>query len=75
MKTYTMLEVAVEVAWQVGDILEDSPRAESRWLVANIAENIINKELINETTEDLDEVVGAYLIALGRNELFKGVTP
>lgn len=75
MKTYTMLEVAVEVAWQVGDILEDSPRAESRWLVANIAENIINKELINETTEDLDEVVGAYLIELGRNELFKGVTP
>ena len=75
MKTYTMLEVAVEVAWQVGDILENSPRAESRWLVANIAENIINKKLINETTEDLDEVVGAYLIELGRNELFKGVTP
>ena len=75
MKTYTMLEVAVEVAWQVGDTLENSPRAESRWLVANIAENIINKGLVNDKTEDLDEVVGAYLIELGRNELFKGVTP
>ena len=75
MKTYTMLEVAVEVAWQVGDTLENSPRAESRWLVANIAENIINKSLVNDKTEDLDEVVGAYLIELGRNELFKGVTP
>lgn len=71
MKTYMMLEVAVEVAWQVGDILENSPRAESRWLVADIAQDIINKGLVSDTTEDLDEVISAYLVDIGRRELTK----
>ena len=61
MKTYTMLEVATEVAWQVGDILEDIPRAESRWHVCNIAQRIINAGIIDDTTEDLDEVIRAWL--------------
>jgi hypothetical protein len=61
MKTYTMLEVATEVAWQVGDILENSPRAESRWNICNIAQRIINAGIINDTTEDLDEVVREWL--------------
>jgi hypothetical protein len=61
MKTYTMLEVATEVAWQVGDIMEDVPRAESRWHVCNIAQRIINAGHIDDTTEDLDEVVRLWL--------------
>lgn len=61
MKTYTMLEIAIEVAWQLGDTQDDFPRAESRWQVANIAQDIINKGLIDETSEDIDEIINAYL--------------
>jgi len=56
-----MLEVATEVAWQVGDILENAPRAESRWHVCNITQRIINAGIINDTSEDIDEIVGAWL--------------
>jgi hypothetical protein len=61
MKTYLMLEIATEVAWQVGDILENKPRAESRWHICNIAQRIINAGIINDTTEDIDEVISAWL--------------
>lgn len=61
MKTYTMLEIVAEVAWQVGDVLEDTPRAESRWHIVNIAQDIINSGLIDDTTEDIDELINAYL--------------
>lgn len=61
MKEYTMLEIATEVAWQVGDILEESPRAESRWHVCNIAKRIIDANIIDENSEDLDEIVRAWL--------------
>lgn len=56
-----MLEVATEVAWQVGDILENSPRAESRWHVCNISQRIINAGIINDTSEDIDEIVRTWL--------------
>lgn len=65
MKTYTMLEIAVEVAWQVGDTLENQPHAESRWRVADIALDIINRGLITDTSEDIDEIIGAYLTERG----------
>jgi hypothetical protein len=65
MKTYTMLEIATEVAWQVGDTLQDKPRAESRWHIANIASDIISRGLIDDTSEDIDEIVGAYLTERG----------
>jgi hypothetical protein len=69
MKTNTMLETAIEVAWQVGDSLTDHPRAESRWRVADIALDIINKGLITEHSEDIDEIIGAYLTERGiKNE-------
>lgn len=61
MKTYTMLEIAVEVAWQIGDLWPDIPRAEARWNLADIALDIINNELINDTSEDIDEIISAYL--------------
>jgi len=65
MKTNTMLEIAIEVAWQVKDSLNDHPRAESRWRVADIALDIINRGLITEHSEDIDEIIGAYLTERG----------
>ena len=65
MKTYTMLEIATEVAWQVGDTLQNKPRAESRWRIADITSDIINRGLIDDTSEDIDEIIGAYLTERG----------
>ena len=65
MKTYTLLEIAIEVAWQIGDTLENSPRAESRWRVADIAQEIINKGIINDSSTDIDELISAYLTERG----------
>jgi len=65
MKTYSMLEIAIECAWQIGDTLNNAPRAESRWRVADIALDIINRGLITDTSEDIDEIIGAYLTERG----------
>lgn len=65
VKTNTMLEIAIEVAWQLEDVLNDFPRAEHRWQVASIASDIINKGLIDENTEDIDEVIDSYLGSIG----------
>ena len=65
MKTFNLLEVAVEVAWQLGDSLEDSPRAESRWRIVQIAMDIENEGVINDGSEDIDEIISAYLIERG----------
>jgi hypothetical protein len=65
MKTNTMLEIAVECAWQMGDKLVNIPRAESRWSVADIATDIINRGLVTEHSEDIDEIIGAYLTQRG----------
>jgi hypothetical protein len=64
MKTYNLLEVAVEVAWQLGDT-DMMPRAESRWRIVEIAMSIENSGLITDTSEDIDEIIGAYLIERG----------
>jgi len=58
---YLHLEIATEVAWQVGDILQNSPRAESRWHVCNITKRIIESGIITEESEDIDELVAQYL--------------
>jgi hypothetical protein len=65
MKNYSMIEIAIEVAWQIGDSLEGFPRAESRWRVADIAIEIINKGLITDHSEDIDEIISAYLAERG----------
>jgi hypothetical protein len=64
MKTYNLLEVAVEVAWQLGDT-DMMPRAESRWRIVEIAMSIENSGLITDTSEDIDEIISAYLIERG----------
>jgi hypothetical protein len=61
MNTNLMLEIMTEVAWQLGDYLGNVPRAESRWHVVDIALDLINEGLIDETSEDIDEIVSAYL--------------
>lgn len=58
---YTHLEIMTEVAWQVGDKLENLPRAESRWWVVEIAQKIIEAEIITPESEDIDEIIGAWL--------------
>lgn len=65
MKTYSMLEIAIECAWQIGDALQNLPRAESRWSVADIAMDIINRGLIDENSEDIDEIISAHLTQRG----------
>jgi hypothetical protein len=61
MNDYLKTEIATEVAWQVGDILENKPRAESRWHVCNIAKRIIEAGVIDDKSEDIDEIVRAWL--------------
>jgi hypothetical protein len=65
MNQYLILEIATEVAWQVGDILENVPRAESRWHVCNITKRLLQDNMANkfidESTEDIDEVISAWL--------------
>ena len=58
---YLDLEIATEVAWQVGDIMENSPRAESRWHACNITKRIIEAGIIDRDTDDIDEVIAAWL--------------
>ena len=61
MINYLNLEIAIEVAWQVGDALSDSPRAESRWHIADLAKQIIESGIITPETEDIDEVISAWI--------------
>jgi hypothetical protein len=60
---YSHLEIAIECAWQIGDSLKNSPRAESRWLVADAAKRIIEAGIITNETDDIDEVIAAWIEA------------
>ena len=60
---YLDLEIAIECAWQISDRLRDSPRAESRWLVADVAKRIIQSGTITVYTDDIDEVIAAWISA------------
>jgi hypothetical protein len=42
-------------------MLENSPRAESRWHVCNITKRIIEAGIIDENSEDIDEIISAWL--------------
>jgi len=61
MTNYLHLEIATEVAWQLGDTLTNGPRAESRWHACNIAQRIIDAGIIDEDSEDIDEIIAAWL--------------
>jgi hypothetical protein len=61
MNDYLKTEIATEVAWQVGDILGQRPRAESRWMVCNITKRIIESGTINEDSTDIDEIIAHRL--------------
>ena len=62
---YSSLEIMTEVAWQVGDNLENAPRAESRWYVVDLAQRIIDANIITVDSEDIDEIIHAWLIQNG----------
>jgi hypothetical protein len=59
---YSHLEIAAEVAWQIGDSLSDKPRAESRWFICDLAKQIIKTGIITPESEDIDEIISAWLI-------------
>ena len=59
--SYTHLEIMAEVAWQIGDSLENKPRAESRWLVVDLAQRIIEAGIITPESEDIDETIAEWL--------------
>lgn len=61
MNDYLKLEIATEVAWQVGDILGQRPRAESRWNICDITKRIIASGIVDENSEDIDELIGGWL--------------
>jgi hypothetical protein len=61
MNDYLKTEITTEVAWQVGDILGQRPRAESRWLICNIAKRIIESGTIDENSTDIDETIAHWL--------------
>ena len=63
MKTFSMIEIAVEVAHQLpdGENHSDVPRAEYRHEVTQIALDIINSGIIDKDSEDIDEIISAYL--------------
>lgn len=58
---YSHLEIMTEVAWQVGDSLENKPRAESRWRVVDLAQRIIEAGIITPESEDIDEIIWDWL--------------
>ena len=62
MSRYTHLEIATEIAWQVGDSLVNSPRSESRWFICNLADQVIRAGIISEDSEDIDEIINHWLI-------------
>lgn len=61
MNDYLKLEIATEVAWQMGDRLLESPRAESRWFACDIAKRIIESGIIDNNTTDIDEIIAGWL--------------
>jgi len=63
-KEYLISEIAVEVAWQVGDIL-DGTRAMSRWHICDLVQRIVQEGIITEDSEDIDEIIDAWLITNG----------
>jgi hypothetical protein len=65
---YSHLEIMTEVAWIMGDSLEDTSRAMSRWIVCNLATKIIQDKIITKDSEDIDELITAWLIAHGEIE-------
>lgn len=58
---HTHLEIAIEVAWQIGDAYVDVPRAECRWFIADVVKAIIDSGIIDTTTEDIDEVIAEWI--------------
>jgi hypothetical protein len=60
---YLHLEIAVECAFQISDRLGFSPKAESRWMVADVAKRIIQSDIISVYTDDIDEVIAAWISA------------
>ena len=65
MKDYLKFEIMTEVAWQLGDTNGYIPHAESRWQSVNIGLEIIESGIIDEDSEDIDEIIADWLLTNG----------
>lgn len=70
MKKFNLIEIAVEVAHQLPDDGShgDVSRAEYRHDVTQIVLDIITSGVIDEDSEDIDEIISAYLTEQGIKE-------
>ena len=58
---YLLAEVALEVAHRLPDAELKMPRAEWRHMVIDTAIQMIEEEAIDDSTEDIDEIVAGAL--------------
>lgn len=58
---YLHLEIMAEVTLQIGDILKHIPKAESRWFLCNVALKIIESDIINSESDDIDEIIESWI--------------
>lgn len=67
MKTSTLLEVAMEVAMQLGNspTAMTLPRAGARHWMVDIVNEIENLGIIDDNSEDIDEIITGYLAQRG----------
>lgn len=61
MNLYELAEVYIAVALQTAEKFSDRPKAEARSHAINIADDIMNLGLIDEDTDNIDEVIASYL--------------
>ena len=66
MNDYLKMEITAEVALQLGDTDYNKPRAESRWALVDIANEIIDSGIVDLDTEDIDEVIQGWLSSNGK---------
>jgi hypothetical protein len=65
-KQYLISEIAMEVAWQVGDDpLPRKSRATNRHYLCDLVQRIVKEGIITEDSEDIDEIIDAWLIKNG----------
>lgn len=61
MKDYLKFEIMTEVAWQLGDTNGYISHVKSRWQSVNVGLEIIESGIIDEDSEDIDEIIADWL--------------
>jgi len=64
-KEYLISEIAMEVAWQVGNGDLRKSRATNRHYLCDLVQRIVQERIITEDSEDIDEIINAWLTKNG----------